>query len=754
MTVETETEVTKKAQDGVLEFLLINHPARLPGLRQGRRVPAPGPDHGVRAGRDPVRRGEAPLREADPDQRHRVPRPRALHPLRSLHPVRRRGGRRPADPLHGPGQPDPGQHLPRRALRVLLLAATPCRSARSARSRPSRTASRPARGTSRRSSRRAYLDSVGAGIVDPVVAQRGAAATWASTPTPSTGAGCPTRNDSPSRRINSADRLAAPAGARRRSTASIPTAPARGPAPLGRGGRSPLHSTPAPTGVAVIGGARLTNEAPVRLGQAGQGRDRHRQRRRPARRRPARRGRARPAPRHDRRRVRARRHHRPARARPQGRARRRSTSGCATPSSRTAPPSSSSRPQRHRPQPHAAEPRCATGPGESPAAVAAAASADSGAGGRPPGSTADATRRRPAASASTAPVTVVLGRPSLAESADRRRRRGRSLSPRLARRRVPVGAAPRQRPRRPRHGPGSRAPARSGPPSTAGRGRFADAWPTAPAADRPRHRRHPRGRGRRRDRRARPARRRPARRLPRSATWPDAGSTGAGTVIAVDLFAHRLGRLAADIVLAGGRLRRRSTAPPPTSRAGSARSCQKVTPPGTARPDWMIAAELAAGSAPISASTSRRRSSGPRSPPSPPSTRGARPRHALEADGRAVVLDPSGPPGVARGPEPPPWPPTCPTPTSPPARWSTRQLYDDGTLLAHCAVQRRPRRAGRPCAQPRRLRQARRRRRRHEVKVTSAAGRPHAAGRHRRRACPRGRRRARSAGAGVGGQRR
>jgi hypothetical protein len=33
-------------------------------LRQGRRVPAAGPDAGLRPGRDPVRRGEAPLREA------------------------------------------------------------------------------------------------------------------------------------------------------------------------------------------------------------------------------------------------------------------------------------------------------------------------------------------------------------------------------------------------------------------------------------------------------------------------------------------------------------------------------------------------------------------------------------------------------------------------------------------------------------------------------------------------------------------
>ncbi len=43
-------------------------PARLPGLRQGRRVPAAGPGPGLRAGREPLRRGEAALRQAD---RHR-----------------------------------------------------------------------------------------------------------------------------------------------------------------------------------------------------------------------------------------------------------------------------------------------------------------------------------------------------------------------------------------------------------------------------------------------------------------------------------------------------------------------------------------------------------------------------------------------------------------------------------------------------------------------------------------------------------
>ena len=95
-------------------------PARLPGLRQGRRVPAAGPDAGLRPGREPLRRGEAPLREA---HRHLGPgaaRPRALHPVRPLHPLRRRGGRRGADRLRRAGRGGRGRHLPDRALLVLL----------------------------------------------------------------------------------------------------------------------------------------------------------------------------------------------------------------------------------------------------------------------------------------------------------------------------------------------------------------------------------------------------------------------------------------------------------------------------------------------------------------------------------------------------------------------------------------------------------------------------------------------------------
>ena len=53
-------------------------PARLPDLRQGRRVPAAEPGHDQRAGRHPVRRSQAHLPEADQPVGPGAARPRAL----------------------------------------------------------------------------------------------------------------------------------------------------------------------------------------------------------------------------------------------------------------------------------------------------------------------------------------------------------------------------------------------------------------------------------------------------------------------------------------------------------------------------------------------------------------------------------------------------------------------------------------------------------------------------------------------------
>ena len=105
-------------------------PARLPGLRQGRRVPPAGPDPRLRPGGDPVRGGEAALREAHPHLRAGAARPRAVHPVQPLHPLRRRGGRRGPDRLHRPGRAARGEHLPRRCPSPRTSRATPSRSAR------------------------------------------------------------------------------------------------------------------------------------------------------------------------------------------------------------------------------------------------------------------------------------------------------------------------------------------------------------------------------------------------------------------------------------------------------------------------------------------------------------------------------------------------------------------------------------------------------------------------------------------------
>ena len=85
---------SKTPRTAILELLLTAPPARLPGLRQGRRVPAAGPHLQVRPRQDAVHRAQAPLAEAaralEPDR----PRSRALHPLlplRALQPGGRPG---------------------------------------------------------------------------------------------------------------------------------------------------------------------------------------------------------------------------------------------------------------------------------------------------------------------------------------------------------------------------------------------------------------------------------------------------------------------------------------------------------------------------------------------------------------------------------------------------------------------------------------------------------------------------------------
>ena len=66
-------------------------PARLPGLRQGRRVPAAGLHVPARLPDEPDRRPAPAFQKADPALREHRARPRALRPLLPLHALLRRG---------------------------------------------------------------------------------------------------------------------------------------------------------------------------------------------------------------------------------------------------------------------------------------------------------------------------------------------------------------------------------------------------------------------------------------------------------------------------------------------------------------------------------------------------------------------------------------------------------------------------------------------------------------------------------------
>ena len=118
----TPSDARKKAQDGVLEFLLINHPLDCPVCDKGGECPlqdqtlayGPGESRFV----EEKRHFEKPIPISDLV----LPRPRALHPVRPLHPLRRRGRGRPADPLPSDrGDHTAGQHLPRPPVRLVLL---------------------------------------------------------------------------------------------------------------------------------------------------------------------------------------------------------------------------------------------------------------------------------------------------------------------------------------------------------------------------------------------------------------------------------------------------------------------------------------------------------------------------------------------------------------------------------------------------------------------------------------------------------
>ena len=140
----------------MLEFLLVNHPLDCPVCDKGGECPLQDQTLALRPGREPLRRGEAPLREADRRSAELVllDRERCIQCGRCTRFAGEVAGEAQID-FAGRGDAIEVASFPDHVVHVVLQRATPCRSARWARSRRRRTASRPGRGTSTRSSRRA-----------------------------------------------------------------------------------------------------------------------------------------------------------------------------------------------------------------------------------------------------------------------------------------------------------------------------------------------------------------------------------------------------------------------------------------------------------------------------------------------------------------------------------------------------------------------------------------------------------------------
>ena len=123
MQVHTQysSEVARLAQEGVMEFLLLNHPLDCPVCDKGGECPLQNQAMSVGRPEQPLRRRQARVREADQRQRPGAARPRALRLLRALHPVRRADRRRPDDRAARARRQAAGRHRRRRAVRLLLL---------------------------------------------------------------------------------------------------------------------------------------------------------------------------------------------------------------------------------------------------------------------------------------------------------------------------------------------------------------------------------------------------------------------------------------------------------------------------------------------------------------------------------------------------------------------------------------------------------------------------------------------------------
>ena len=552
MVVDTESPTVEEGPGRRARVPAHQPPARLPGVRQGRRVPAAGP------GVQPTARARAgsSRRSATSRSRSRSATSCCLDRERCILCDRctRFADEVAGDPLiHfiDRGNETAGATRSPTSRSRRTSPATPCRSARSARSPPSRTGSRPGRGTSSRSSPRARRARSAAASSCSRAATR-CCATRASTPTRSTGAGCATRAASTSRRSNADDRARRAARPRRRgglaetswnaaldaaaaadrARRSTPAGPSGSPCSAAPGSptrtRTPGRSSPTASSAPTNVDAQLGDGLPAELARPPAGDDRRgvpRRRRRAARRPTSR------------------------------RSCRSSTSACATPPRSDAAGSSSSRPAATGLTPL----RLAQRPRARPARGRRASAAPL------------ADRRRAPSSSPPGRVVVVAGRANLGRVGRRRR------SPTLRR----ACSTPARAPRCCRRCAAATSSARSQlglrPPGV--------------------------------DDGLDGARRSSTRRAPRDAstcsscsaptrsptsptpTSPAGRSPAPAGSIAVDTFLT-------DVVAAAP-----TSCSPPRRTARSRGTTtnlegrvttvgQKVTPPGTARPDWMIAAEL------------------------------------------------------------------------------------------------------------------------------------------------------------------
>ena len=135
--------VAEKAQRGVMELLLINHPLDCPVCDKGGECPLQNQAMSRRRAGLPVRGQEAHLREAGADLRAGAAGPRAVRAVRALHPVQQADRRRPDDRAAGARRAPAGGHRRRATRSSRTSPATPSRSARSARSPRPPTGSGP-----------------------------------------------------------------------------------------------------------------------------------------------------------------------------------------------------------------------------------------------------------------------------------------------------------------------------------------------------------------------------------------------------------------------------------------------------------------------------------------------------------------------------------------------------------------------------------------------------------------------------------